>query len=412
MKTTVYRLLKWSEKWSKTDMLYLAKGFSWLSISKVVGSLTALGLAIAYANILPKDAYALYKYVLSIFGILGVFSLSGINSSITRSTVLGFEGSLMQGIRAKLKWSSLAVISGLVISAYYFYNQNTTLGVIFLVASVFSPITESIVYGPFLEGKKLFKTASILSSANQLLLAISIICALLIWPNAIALVTTYFLAQFFAQLLFFVYIFRKYKLNNKKDEKLVSFGKHMSMMNVLSVVSENIDKILLWHFIGPVQLAIYSFAIVPINQSLSFLKSFSMLAYPKIASQNIDILKKTLPKKIFKFSFLLIFPIVLYIILAPFLFKIIFPQYVGSVIYSQIFAISLFFFPYRMFSHPLIALAEKKSLYILQTISPIIRIALLAILLPTFGIMGAIIAIILATFANSMLTFYFFMKLK
>ena len=77
IKIKAYNLLRWSEKWTKTDMIYLARGGFWLTLGQVISSLSAFLLAIAFANLLPKETYGEYKYILSIASILAIPTLTG-----------------------------------------------------------------------------------------------------------------------------------------------------------------------------------------------------------------------------------------------------------------------------------------------------------------------------------------------
>ena len=70
IKEKIYNLLRWSEKYTKTDMVYLAHGGFWLSFGQIISSLSSFLLAIAFANLLPKETYGNYKYILSIASIL------------------------------------------------------------------------------------------------------------------------------------------------------------------------------------------------------------------------------------------------------------------------------------------------------------------------------------------------------
>ena len=72
-----------------------------------------------------KNTYGNYKYVLSLVGILGAFSLSGINTAVIQSVAQGYEGALAQGFRLNLKYS--AGIIGLSL-ALAFVTGNMFLG--------------------------------------------------------------------------------------------------------------------------------------------------------------------------------------------------------------------------------------------------------------------------------------------
>ncbi|MCK4539882.1 oligosaccharide flippase family protein [Candidatus Parcubacteria bacterium] len=392
-------------------MVYLAKGGSWLTGSKIAGSATAFILAIAYANLLPQETYGQYKYILSISSLLGITALAGMDTSLVRSIINGYEGSLKKAIKIKMKWSLLGLAAGLIISAYYFINENNTLGISFLFAALFSPLINSMVYSPFLEGKKLFKTLSQYSIISQITVAIFILAALLIYPNIILIIFAYFFANLLIKFILLIRTYKKYHPNDKEDSKTISFGKHLSLMSVLGLIANQFDKILMWHFLGPAQLAIYSFATIPITQMQSFLKSVSTLAFPKISSQDISITKKTLPIKILKFMLILIAIIIIYILLSTYFYKIFFSGYMDSVKYSWLFSLTLLLFPLRWLSYPLIAQAKQKSLYITNISGPALKIILLACLLPIYGIWGAITALLISSIINSLLLYYLFKKI-
>ena len=62
-KNSVYTFLRKTEKYTKTDMVYLASGGFWLSIKTALSILIALSLSIAFANLLPKETFGEYKYI-------------------------------------------------------------------------------------------------------------------------------------------------------------------------------------------------------------------------------------------------------------------------------------------------------------------------------------------------------------
>ncbi len=397
LKVKIYKLLRRSEKWAGTDMVYLTKNSFWLILSKTIGTITALALAIAYANLLPKEAYATYKYVISLTSLLLIATLPGINTALMRSVTLGFEGSVWPAIKTKFRWSLAGLAGSLAIAGYYFWQHNTILGLSFAAAAVVMPITNSLIYGPYLQGKKKFKTISIYNSSKQIASAAIIIAAIWLSPTALTVIFAYLAVNLFWQLLFFFLTFKKYPPNNKKDRQTIAFGKHLSLMRVMGAVAEQADKILMWHLLGPIQLAIYSFAILPVAQAQSMLKAIPVVAFPKIAAQDPQVTKRTLPKKVAKFTAILIIPVSVYILTAPYIYKFLFPQYTTAIKYSQFFALTLLFFPQRLFGQALTAYAQTKYLYIRKILNPLLKIIFYIALIYFFGIIGAIAAALLSS---------------
>ncbi|HEV7121319.1 MAG TPA: oligosaccharide flippase family protein, partial [Candidatus Paceibacterota bacterium] len=144
---------------------YLTSGF-WLNANSAVTLLLSFGISIAYANFLPKEVYGTYQYLLSLFSILGAFTLSGMNSAITRSVARGYEGALRSSILPQLRWNLISTGIALCFTAYYFLHaeQTLSLGMAF-IAIALPIITTFNSYGAFLIGKKAFRTFFAYSSA-------------------------------------------------------------------------------------------------------------------------------------------------------------------------------------------------------------------------------------------------------
>lgn len=156
----------------------------------------------------------------------------------------------------------------------------------------------------------------------------------------------------------------------------------------------------------------YAFAQTPIAQ-LKLLNEIPVkLAIPKLSTRSLAELKKTLPRKVFLLVGIMAVIVVSYIAVAPFVFKLLFPKYVGAVIYTQILALSLVLAPGSIFSDALAAHMKKKELYISQAILPTLKIALLFLLLPLFGIWGAIWAAIISQVAMFAVFAYLFWQVK
>ncbi len=400
----IYSLLRLSEKYTKTDMVYLAKGGTWLIIGQLASSASAFLLAIAFANLLPKETYGIYKYVLSISSMLTIFSLSGINTSITRTVAKGFEGSFIPSLKTKIKWGLIGSLVSLFLAGYYFWNDNTTLTFGFLITAVFLPLMDSFnLYISLLIGQKKFKTLSSYNIVTKIIITIAMVVTLFVTKNIFLILFTYFISYTAVRFIFLKITIRKTKLNTNKDSSTISYGKHLTIMDAISTVAAQIDKILTFHFLGAAQLAIYSFALAMPEQIKSILKNLKSLALPKFSQGSPQEIKKTIFKKMAKFSLLISLIVIIYILLAQYIFKIFFPQYTDSILYSQIFSISLITASSILLSSFLKAQKAKKQLYKLNILSPIITIALLVYFVYFYGIMGIIIAKVLSRFVNLMI---------
>jgi len=404
--------LRWTEKYTQTDMVYLTKGGFWLTAGNIIASAASFVLAIAFGNLLSKETYGIYKYILSILGLLVIANLPGMETSVARSVAQSRDGSFFDSLKAKIKWGFLGGLASLVLSAYYYSNQNNTLALCFLIAAVFVPFMDSLqIYQAILNGKKLFKDSAKYTALGQIAVAGAMIIALLLTKNIFLIIVAYLLSSTLSRYIFLKITVSKTKLNKTKDPAAVPFGIHLTLMNVVGMIADQLDKIIMWHFLGAAALAVYSFALAPVSQITNFLKSVPQLSLPKFASQNKEEIKKTLPKKMAKFFLILLAGTLIYIFLAPYFYKIFFPQYMESIKYSRFYALIILFFPQKLIGYALTIHAKTKNLYFIQTVNSIARIVLLLILLPLYGIMGAILAILLPYILNTFLQFYFLKKM-
>ena len=57
LKQAGYDFLRWSEKYTKTDMVYTAQSGFWLNLNYIIGSFLSLGLTVLFAHLLPKETF-------------------------------------------------------------------------------------------------------------------------------------------------------------------------------------------------------------------------------------------------------------------------------------------------------------------------------------------------------------------
>ncbi len=409
LKTKLYNFLRWSEKYTKTDMVYLASGGFWLSVSKIISLFSSLLLAIAYARLLPPTVYGTYKYILSIASLVGIAALPGLNTALINAVAQGYEGTIKPIIKTKVKFALIGSILSLLIAAYYLYQYNYTLALGLVVVSVFLPLTSIIIYGFYLQGKKDFKRIAIYNSIHTIILTLALFITILLTNNVIIIITVNFFISWIVKLYFNHKTISSIS-SSKINQQAISFGKHLSFIEIINALARQLDKILIWHFLGASSLALYAFAILPIEQLRNFLKLINKLAQPKLAKQAPDKIKQTLAVKIIKSSLVFAIITLIYIVTAPLLYKILFPQYQSAARFSQLLAIVLLFIPWNLTTTALTAKNKHASLYKVNTAASLVKIILLLIFTPRWGITGAITALILAAFFNNTISFILFKR--
>ena len=412
LKKKIYKALRWSQKYTKTDMVYLASGGFWLSFGQIITAVSSFLLTIAFANLVSKDTFGTYRFVLSLAGILTIPTLSGINTAILQAAARGKDGSFIPALKTKLRWGILGGIASLVVSLYYFLQGNTNLTISFLIIAAFVPVMDSFsIYESLWAGKRQFEIQNKYRAITNILSAVALILVIMLTGNLFLMLFTYFFSWTVLHFIFLLITIKKANLNTSQDPKTIPYGKHLSLMGIIGRVDSRLDKILLWHFLGAEFVAIYYIALALPLRIKEILKVISSLAFPKFASRTPEELKKSVPKKMLQILLITLPITILYILTATYLFKIFFPKYSEFVVYSQAYILILVFFPRTLLGTSLTAKMQTKALYLSSIILSPTYIILLLLLVPNFGIWGAIISFLIIEGVTFVLQYILFRRM-
>ncbi len=212
IKQITYKILKWSEKYTKTDMLYLTKNGFWSIAGTAFATATGLTISIACANLISKDSFGTYKYMISLADIVALVSLTGISTAVTQAVARGFEGALAAGFRVLLKWNILMVMASLAGAVYYFINGDKTLAIAFLLTGALSPLAKGAgLYDAFLQGKKYFKTRTLYSIFRSTISTGLLIIAILLTNSPLIIFFVYLASQTMTATFLYLLTLKKYK---------------------------------------------------------------------------------------------------------------------------------------------------------------------------------------------------------
>lgn len=414
LKQRAYNTLRWSEKYTKTDMIYLARGGFWLSLNQISGLVTSLALAIVFANSIPKDGYGYYKYLLSLAGLIGTFSLTGLGTAIVRSVANGKEYLAGHATRISLTWSIPMVALGFTGCLYYLLNGDGKLAIGVLIITVFQPLLSSAsYYNSFLNGRKAYKILSTLQVIRNTVPAVLILVALLVTDNVLYILSIYFFSNTTVAFALNFYVKKRFPTNEQKDDISYSYAKKLSLVNFLSLISQRVDSLLIFHFIGAGPLAIYAFASALPDQIIGLFKNIYTLSLPKFSSGDTALLEKQIVHKTIIFSLFSLLVATLYSIVTPVLFRIFFPAYIDSVKFSQVISLNIVLSAAATFVTAFFdSQAEAKNKTIIITVSNVVKVALMFLSVQMWGLWGIIISELIARIVSILIAFYLIHKNK
>lgn len=411
------------QRYFKIDFFYLIKGGTWLTFEKIINSIAAFLLSLAWANWVDKSIYGNYQYILSLVAIISVFSLPEMSTAITQAVARGFEGSFVTGFKTKLKWGILTSLSALIIAGYYFWQGNKSLFLSFLIIAVFLPLfNASLIYVGFLSGRKLFsiqvkyniivQVIAVIIMGSTLFFVKSFLSGKPIHIILFLIIAVYFLSRGFLYFSFFLITKRKFQPNSKQDSKTIVFGKHLTLSGSIDIVASNLDNMLLFHYLGAIDLAVYIFAkLIPEQIKFFLIKPISTMALPKFSINSREELRRTIPKKIYYLFITITIAVLIYIILAPYIYQVFFSKYLISVSYSRLYALSIIPLSFSIISGVFQAKMMTKQIYQIRIIGPLVKAGLFIILVPLYGIWGAVLGTIFARTFNVFIYLLFLRKI-
>ena len=393
------------------DVSYFIQGGSWLTLSTLIAGLGGIALSSLFARLWPADVFGQFSFLTAALSFMSLTVLPGMAQAVTQAAAEHKDGTYKATIKILARWSVLGTVLLIGGSLYFYLRQNPNLAAATFASALAFPITSVFsLYNSYLSGKKKFKKVAIFTIIAQLSSIAATAFALIFFPSLLGVAIFSSWSTAIVNLTLTSLAIRDLQ-NNRVDKKLLDFGKHLSFSQMLPIGAEYFDRFFIPFLLGFSANAVYTFAILIPVQIHSFLKIFINLAQPKITEIDDRNLQKDLVKKCFLLELLILAIVLTYIFSAPYIFALLYPGYKKSaVVISQIFSLSLLYFPSNLFGLGLIKKRNTKSIYVNNAIYALVSIFSLLILVPTFGILGAAISKIISRFSHATLQIYLFRK--
>ena len=380
-----------------------------MTLSFVVGTLGSIVTMVAFGNLLSRETYGTYNYLLSLGASLSFLTLSGVGPAVVRAIARGYDNVVPYALRLQLKYSSPAVALILIVSLYYAYNGNNLFAASLVLLAVAYPIADSFhMYKEILTGRKRFDTLSKINNVITAVGAFSTVVALYYTNSIIVLIALYTVMTFVPNLL--AYKSTTKGIGGTPDPEEISELRrtsfHLTGAGIIGVIASYIDKILLFQVAGPAALATYTFALAGPDRLKSLIKNTNALAFPKLARRSLDQIQEVVYKRIVVLLLAGLALFACYWFLAPFLFKILLPRYLDTVAYSRVIALAVIITPVSSYFGGIFSAQNMlRATYAYNLMSHVVRILLFVILGLEWQIWGLVWASIIANLFNTLFGF-------
>jgi O-antigen/teichoic acid export membrane protein len=205
----------------------------------------------------------------------------------------------------------------------------------------------------------------------------------------------------------YIWTTRTYVPNTSRDPEAIPYGKHLSFMYAFSLIVRQADSILVFNVLGAAALAVYTIATAIPERLSGFFRFLFIAALPQFSNRTKKSIRDSILPKALKVTIAGLVLTLIYVIAAPYLFAVFFPRYMESLAYSQLYALIMIAAAGNLSVSALLSQRLKGELYFFNIALPLLQIILLVALIFPFGMVGVLVARIIGTVCETLVSLMF-----
>lgn len=397
------------------DAKYVLRGSFWLLIGHAFSVSAVLATSYFFANYLDPQLFGNYRYLLAASVIISLFSLSGLDNAVIQATAKKIPNYFRKALITSLQYGLIITLVALILSSYYFHQGNALLALGLLLIAIIQPLLSSsnLVFS-YLYGQQKFKTSTKWHSLKTVITSAAIVASILLSGDVVIILLTYLISNVISNTIPLYWHFPKHEKDDDadKDTAFTNYAKHTSIQNLIIGAANQLDKLLIFQTLGAKELATYVFATAIPDQYKGITKTIDTLLLPRFSKYKTQTVKNSLYKKSILYFILLCVCALVYIVVAPAVFAVLYPTYEDSILLSQIYVLGIIFGFGNIPFSAMKASMDNKMLYQYKFVFAVFQIVSLVVLLTLFGLLGAIIARVLHRGFVCVYGYYLYFKSK
>ena len=389
----------------------LAQNFIFVFALNVLQKISGLLIIIFLTRSLTKDQFGDYQYVFTIIGLLTIFSLPGFNELILQNIARGNIGIYRKSLKYFIFFSLIGSFILFLFGLWHQFIQKNNLYLGFYLSALFFPFLHNLKsWKSFFSGEKKFSLIFYIEATVSLLILLSIMFVSIFFPGSIIL--SLFFVMIFPSITNIILSIKLLKRteNLNIEEGSISYGFKTSLNLIFNIISNHLDKVLIYHIFSPSLLATFFLAerISEISKSLS--QNLAATLAPRFAKkQYTPAIKKKLN---FLISILGMIILIIAIFITPWFIKYFFnDDYLSIIPIAQALMVSVIIMNYStIHSRFIFSKLDHQSHSKLVAYSAILRMLASCILIPIFGIWGAVFSTFIYRLYTSFMTSHIIKK--
>jgi O-antigen/teichoic acid export membrane protein len=387
----------------------LLNGVKWQTTLTLVRQLVSFLAILVVIRTFDRDQYGNYQFVFTMISFFGLSALSGMKTVVNQSVARGHDGTYNDATSMSFCGACLGAISLAIYSGYLWTHGNFELAQVFILAAVLFPSAYGLTnWQPFLLAKHRYRTFALIQSFSAIAAQLFLVACVLLRPDTILFAS---LTALCVSSIQNIYMHRKCQASTENEklseEGSMAYGLRVSFYDMFNVLGNISERFIIFSSMSPSALAGYAVASRLPELTKDYLQSLRSVIIPQLAQQKT--LTKSLNRYINKCAaafFLLAASISFFIVpwIVPTLFT---DVYTDVVIYCQVLFLSVGVSAYSTLKFGFIlSRLDDKSVRNIHIVSNIVRVSCALILIPLYGISGAVASVVIYRLATILIVNY------
>lgn len=393
---------------------HLLSGLSWQVGLVIFRQATAILAMLVVVRVFDRTQYGNYQLVFAAIGFLGVSSLSGMKSVITQSVARGHDGTYRAATRMSFLGACIGSAFALFYAVYLGRGGNGEIALALALAALLFPFARGLLtWQAYLMAKQQFRRSALTQSLTALSTSVLLMLVVLVAPHTIVPACLVFLA---VQAVQNVIMHRKsIKLvppEAEPETAALSYGFKTSFYDLFNVAGNVADRFIIFAALSPEALAGYAVARRLPEMLKDNLQQIRNVLVPEMSKRKT--LTRSLNRKLNMLVLgILVVLIAVALLIIPWLIPWLFTDiYADIVIYCQVLLISAGVGAYGTFKFGfIISRLDTRSVRGITIASNIVRVGSAALLIPFYGLAGAVASTLIYRLVMSLSVHYFISKI-
>ncbi len=369
----------------------------WMYASSIAGALALFVVSIVWSHILPPLVIGEYTFIISCIGLASICTLPGMRNATTQAISRGYAGNYRKGIAISFAYALWGTALLFLLAASLDKGAGIREALI-LTAFLFPFYSVASFFGTRYIAERQFKKNALVNFGGTLATAGAMIASAYLFHNLFSLVSVSLAVPLMIYGPITAQLYRTTPKNAASDDAAISFGKKISLAEILSTLAFHADTVIIGLYLGFSGAALYFFIKLIPEQMKDIAKIIGAMALPEFSRMPKEELRRSLTAYFVMTLYVMAAMVCIYVLLAPLFFKIFLENYSEMVPYSQIFALSAITFANNVIYQAFQARLLTKEVFLLNTLPATASILLLFLLLPLYGLLGAVLAKVLSRF--------------